>query len=97
MTNFWPPFVGEEFQPPDCQEQPKILSDDEYISVLRENPDLPVHPLFLPPNDDSQRDFINPQNNFTENIADATATAQNVDERSEQLSQADDGESSHRL
>jgi hypothetical protein len=56
-----------------------------------------VHPLFLQPNDDSHRDFINPQNNFTENIADATATAQNVDERSDQLSQADDGLSSHRL
>lgn len=92
MTSFWPPFVGEEFQPPDCQEQPRILSDDEYVSVIRENPDLPVHPLFLSPNDDSQRDFINPQNNFTENIADAMATAQNVDERSEQLSQADDGQ-----
>lgn len=85
-TNYWPPFVGEEFQPPDSQEQPKFLSDDEYVSVIEQNPDLPVHPLFLPANDDSSRDFINPQSNFTENIADATATVVNAegDQRSEE-------------
>lgn len=49
------------------------MSDEEYEKAISENPELPIHPLFLPPNYEGSRDFINPQNlGFTEIIADAT-------------------------
>ena len=45
--NFWPPYVGQHFMPPSCTEQFKYMDDDEYLKVLKENPELPIHPSFI--------------------------------------------------
>ena len=47
-TNFWPPYIGNEFIP-DSEKEERICTStiklEDYDRVLEENPELHVHPL----------------------------------------------------
>jgi hypothetical protein len=44
----------------DSVSNPNILSDEEYLKVLEENPELPHHPEFLTEKSPISRDFYLP-------------------------------------
>lgn len=47
-TNFWPPYVGKEFVPENIsQNYPVVMGDEEYRTVLRDNPEILCHPEYL--------------------------------------------------
>jgi len=56
-TNFWPPYVGKEFIPEKFAEEEKAnyMTDSDYERILKENPGLSPHPLFMTC---STRDFV---------------------------------------
>ena len=57
-TKFWPPFVGPEFYPNGDKSHLNLITKEEYPSVIRENPELEVHPEFIKSEGQKSRDFI---------------------------------------
>ena len=50
-TNFWPPYIGPDFIPPEekAEKHPNVISPADYERILAENPELHVHPERLTP------------------------------------------------
>ena len=46
-TNFWPPYVGPEFYPNGDKSHLNLIEKKDYPNVLKENPELAVHPEFI--------------------------------------------------
>ena len=55
-TNFWPPFVGKRFLPENLKEE--VMSDEEYLRVLQDNPELYRHPEHMTSPQSPSRDFV---------------------------------------
>mgnify|MGYP003894804335 CR=1 FL=1 len=49
-TNFWPPYMGQEFIPPnEVSEKHNLISPADYDRICAENPGIYVHPQHLKP------------------------------------------------
>ena len=59
--NYWPPYIGPHFIPEDDADERNLIKDEDYLQVLKENPDLPCPPTLLEQAGlKSSRDFIIP-------------------------------------
>lgn len=56
-TNFWPPYVGKEFIPPNTEHPMQAMDAEQYRQALRENPGLNWHPEFMNSPYCQSRDF----------------------------------------
>ncbi len=58
-TNFWPPHMGTEFIPENevSEKHTDLISPDAYEAIIKENPELYVHPERLTPDMNRNRDF----------------------------------------
>jgi hypothetical protein len=82
-NNFWPPYVGPEFVPPNHKQEGKIMEDEEYKRCLNDNPLLQWHPEFMTSSACPNRDFKYTEQDIVtgEPVIDVYATRESLNSR----------------
>ena len=57
-TNYWPPYIGPEFYPNGDTSHLNLIKKEDYPQVLKDNPELSVHPEFIVDPSTKSRDFV---------------------------------------